>query len=147
MVFYFQGYFFFRPDIIRGREIPANRIALLELLGKIQDPHIPFKGLVEHIRNDLSLSYKILRYLNSAYVGLPNRVDSIAQACPEVQGTLGEHDPAFGKCVEGGPPLRSAGSLEPEAGPPHGDLCIAFSDGPAHTMMILLHIAIRLAGN
>jgi len=78
--YYFQGYFFFRPDIIRGREIPANRIALLELMGKIQDPHIPFKGLVEHIRNDLSLSYKVLRYVNSAYVGLPKRVDSIDHA-------------------------------------------------------------------
>ncbi len=78
--FYFQGYFFFRPDVIRGREIPANRVALLELLGKIQDPHIPFKGLVEHIRNDLSLSYKVLRYVNSAYVGLPKRVDSIDHA-------------------------------------------------------------------
>ncbi len=78
--YYFQGYFFFRPDIIRGREIPANRIALLELLGKIQDFHIPFKGLVEHIRNDLSLSYKVLRYVNSAYVGLPKRVDSIDHA-------------------------------------------------------------------
>ncbi len=78
--FYFQGFFFFRPDIIKGREIPANRIALLELMGKIQDPQIPFKGLVEHIRNDLSLSYKVLRYVNSAYVGLPKRVDSIEHA-------------------------------------------------------------------
>jgi len=78
--YYFQGYFFFRPDIIRGRQIPANRIALLELMGKIQDPLIPFKGLVEHIRNDLSLSYKVLRYVNSAYVGLPKRVDSIDHA-------------------------------------------------------------------
>jgi len=78
--FYFQGYFFFRPDIIQGREIPANRIALLELMGKIQDPSIPFTRLVEHIRNDLSLSYKVLRYVNSAYVGIPNRVDSIEHA-------------------------------------------------------------------
>jgi len=78
--YYFQGYFFFRPDIVRGREIPANRIALLELMGKIQDPHIPFKTLVEHIRNDLSLSYKVLRYVNSAYVGIPNRIDSIDHA-------------------------------------------------------------------
>ena len=78
--YYFQGYFFFRPDIIRGQGIPANRIALLELMGKIQDPQIPLKGLVEHIRNDLSLSYKVLRYVNSAYVGLPKRVDSIDHA-------------------------------------------------------------------
>ncbi len=78
--FYFQGFFFYRPDIIRGREIPANRVALLELLGKIQDPQVTLKQLVEHIRNDLSLSYKILRYVNSAYVGLPQQVNSIDHA-------------------------------------------------------------------
>lgn len=78
--YYFQGYFFFRPDIIRGREIPANRGALLELMGKIQNPYIPFERLVEYIRNDLSLSYKVLRYVNSAYVGLPKRVNSIEHA-------------------------------------------------------------------
>jgi c-di-GMP phosphodiesterase len=78
--FYFQGFFFYRPDIVRGREIPGNRMALLELLGNIQDPYVPLKRLVEFIRNDLSLSYKVLRYVNSAYVGLSKRVDCIEQA-------------------------------------------------------------------
>lgn len=78
--FYFQGFFFYRPDIVRGREIPGNRPALLELLGNIQDPSISLKRLVEFIRNDLSLSYKVLQYVNSAYVGLPRRVDSIEKA-------------------------------------------------------------------
>ena len=78
--FYFQGFFFYRPDIVRGRQIPGNRAALLELLGKIQDPYVSLKRLVECIRNDLSLSYKVLRYVNSAYVGLPKRVDCIEQA-------------------------------------------------------------------
>ena len=77
---YFQGYFFFKPDIIHGRGIPSNRVALLELLGKIQDPNIPLEQLVEHIRNDLSLSYKVLRYVNSAHAGLPKKVDSIDHA-------------------------------------------------------------------
>jgi len=36
--------------------------------------------MVEFIRNDLSLSYKILRFVNSASVGLPKRVESIEQA-------------------------------------------------------------------
>ncbi len=78
--FYFQGFFFYRPDIVRGREIPGNRPALLELLGNIQDPSISLNRLVEFIRNDLSLSYKVLQYVNSAYVGLPRRVDSIEKA-------------------------------------------------------------------
>lgn len=79
-IFYFQGFFFYRPDIIRGRKIPGNRVALLELLGKLQDPNISFECLVEFIRNDLSLSYKILRFVNSASVGLPMPVGSIEQA-------------------------------------------------------------------
>lgn len=78
--FYFQGFFFYHPDIVRGRKIPGNRTALLELLGKIQDPYVSLKRLVEFIRNDLSLSYKVLRYVNSAYVGLPRRVECIEQA-------------------------------------------------------------------
>jgi EAL and modified HD-GYP domain-containing signal transduction protein len=78
--FYFQGFFFYRPDVVRGRGIPGHRIALLELLGKIQDPYVSLKRLVEFIRNDLSLSYKILRYVNSAYVGLPRRMECIEQA-------------------------------------------------------------------
>jgi len=78
--FYFQGFFFYRPDIVRGRQIPGNRAALLELLGNIQDPEISLKHLVEFIRNDLSLSYKILRYVNSGAVGLPRRMECIEQA-------------------------------------------------------------------
>jgi c-di-GMP phosphodiesterase len=77
---YFQGHFFFRPDIIRGRSLPSNHVALLALLGKIQDPHIPYEGLVGHIRNDLSLSYKVLRYVNSAHAGLSKQVESIDHA-------------------------------------------------------------------
>lgn len=78
--FYFQGFFFYRPDIVRGRHIPGNRAALLELLGNIQNPHISFERLVEFIRNDLSLSYKVLRYVNSASLGLPRRMECIEQA-------------------------------------------------------------------
>ncbi len=44
-MFYFQGFFFYRPDLIRGREIPGNRVALLELLGNIQYPNISFESL------------------------------------------------------------------------------------------------------
>ncbi len=78
--FYFQGFFFYRPDVVRGRGIPGHRMALLELLGKIQDPYVSLKHLVGFIRNDLSLSYKILKYVNSAYVGLPRRMECIEQA-------------------------------------------------------------------
>ena len=77
---YYQGYFFCKPKIVEGRKVPSNRVSLLMLLSKLQDQTIEVSKLEEVIKSDLSLSFKILRYVNSAYCGLPKKVDSIGQA-------------------------------------------------------------------
>lgn len=77
---YFQGYFFCRPSIVKGQRIPANRLAILRLLAKLQDPSTTVKELEEIISHDVSLSYKLLRYINSAAFALTRRIDSIKQA-------------------------------------------------------------------
>lgn len=77
---YFQGYFFCRPDVARGRRMPPNRLAILRLLSRLQDPEISTRELEELISQDVTLSYKILRYINSAAVALPRQVESIHQA-------------------------------------------------------------------
>jgi len=77
---YFQGYFFCKPQIVEGVKLSSNRMAIVLLLAKLQDPDIQIKDLEDLVKNDLSLSIKLLRYVNSAYVGLPRAVDSIAQA-------------------------------------------------------------------
>ena len=77
---YFQGYFFCKPNIIAGTRVPANRIAILMLLSKLQEKDIEISKLEKEIKTDVSLSYKLLRYVNSAYCGLPRTVDSIGQA-------------------------------------------------------------------
>lgn len=77
---YFQGYFFCRPKIVHGRTIAANRLALIELLAKINSPEADFRELSQIIRRDVALSYKVLRLINSAYYSLPSRVSSIEQA-------------------------------------------------------------------
>lgn len=75
----FQGYFLCRPNVMGGHRIPANRLATLRLLSKLQDPHVELDALDKIIREDLSLSYKLLRLINSAYYGLPQKVESIRQ--------------------------------------------------------------------
>src|SRR5262249_3554163 len=35
---YFQGYFFCRPDVVKGQRSPTNRLVILELLAKLQSP-------------------------------------------------------------------------------------------------------------
>lgn len=77
---YFQGYFFAQPKVIRGQRLPNNRLAILKLLGRLQDPNITPEQLEELIAQDIAFSYRILRYVNSASLALPRKIESIRQA-------------------------------------------------------------------
>jgi len=77
---YFQGYFFCRPEVIKGQRMPANRLVTLQLLAKLQDPEVDFRELEEIVSRDVSLSYKLLRIINSAFYSLPRKVDSLGRA-------------------------------------------------------------------
>jgi EAL and modified HD-GYP domain-containing signal transduction protein len=77
---YFQGYFFAQPKVIRGQRLPNNRLAILKLLTRLQDPEITPEQLEELISQDVAFSYRILRYVNSASLALPRKIESIHQA-------------------------------------------------------------------
>ncbi|MGO9750176.1 MAG: EAL and HDOD domain-containing protein [Solirubrobacteraceae bacterium] len=76
----FQGYFFCRPHLLSGRAIAPSRIALLQLASALQDPAIQLVDLERLISSDVALSYRLLKYLNSAYFSLRGRISSIKQA-------------------------------------------------------------------
>jgi EAL and modified HD-GYP domain-containing signal transduction protein len=76
----FQGYFFCRPELVRGRRIDANRLSLLEVLAALQEPDVELHTLERIIARDVGLSYRLLRYINSAFFGLRQEVRSIGQA-------------------------------------------------------------------
>jgi EAL and modified HD-GYP domain-containing signal transduction protein len=76
----FQGYFLSKPKIISGSRLPENHVALVQLLTKLQDMNTGISELEELISHDVSLSYKILKYINSAYFSLNSRVESIQRA-------------------------------------------------------------------
>ena len=77
---YFQGYFFSRPKVIKRHAIPPNRLAILRLLSRLHDPQVDVKELEDLISQDVSLSYKVLRSINSAFFGLPKKIESLRQA-------------------------------------------------------------------
>jgi c-di-GMP-related signal transduction protein len=81
---YFQGYFFGQPLILTGRDIPANKLHYLNLLREMQRPELQFAEIEELIRQDLSLSYKLLRYLNSAAFGFRREIGSVRQAVAQL---------------------------------------------------------------
>lgn len=76
----FQGYFFSQPIIVSRQDIPGGRVQLLQLLREINRSDIDLSELAKIIRSDVSISYKLLRYINSAAFGLVVEVKSIEQA-------------------------------------------------------------------
>ena len=76
----FQGYFFCRPHNVSVKQLPANRLPTLRLLSLLNKTNIKIQELEAVISQDVSLSYKLLRYINSAMCGLNRQVDSIRHA-------------------------------------------------------------------
>lgn len=76
----FQGFFFCRPQMLGGKRITPSRIALLQLTTTLQDPTVQLADLERVITADVALSFRLLKYINSAYFGLRRQVGSIKQA-------------------------------------------------------------------
>jgi EAL and modified HD-GYP domain-containing signal transduction protein len=77
---YFQGYYFCKPQVLSETKIPFNRLSTLNLLAKLQDPNVSI-GEVEHaVGQDLAISYRILRYLNSPMLAMPRKIESLRHA-------------------------------------------------------------------
>jgi len=77
---YFQGFFFCAPQMIATREIPSVKLNYLRLLDQMNRPTLNVDRLEEIIRCDVGLSFKLLKYLNSAALGLRHRITSIKHA-------------------------------------------------------------------
>ncbi len=76
----FQGYFLCRPIVVEGRRIPQNKLATLRLLAKLSNPDIDFDTLESLVSSDISLSFRLLRYLNSAHFALRTQLTDVRQA-------------------------------------------------------------------
>ena len=76
----FQGFFFSKPVIISRKEIPGNKLHYLRILKELGKSQVDLKNLARTISQDVSISYKLLRYVNSTAMGLRQQVTSIERA-------------------------------------------------------------------
>jgi EAL and modified HD-GYP domain-containing signal transduction protein len=76
----FQGFFFRQPELVRDRGIAASRLSLVQVVAALHDPAVDFTALEHLISRDVALSYRLLRYINSAFFGLHCEVRSIGHA-------------------------------------------------------------------
>lgn len=76
----FQGYFFCKPERMQARSVAPNRLSILQLVAALQEPGIDLRRLEVLVSRDIALSYRLLRYINSAFFGLRREIDSIGRA-------------------------------------------------------------------
>jgi c-di-GMP-related signal transduction protein len=77
---YFQGYFFSKPELFEGKDISPSKFNLLQIMAEVNQPFFEFSKVEEIISRDVSISYKLMRYINSAFYRRMNDISSIKQA-------------------------------------------------------------------
>jgi len=76
----FQGYFFQKPELVKGRKMSSSQMSKIKLLKELADEDYDTGQVSRIIETDLSLSYRLLRYINSASFGRRDPIESIRQA-------------------------------------------------------------------
>ncbi|HEY2645384.1 MAG TPA: HDOD domain-containing protein [Candidatus Acidoferrales bacterium] len=84
----FQGYFFCRPEMMQHGELPSSKLAYLELLRAATGPEFDMDELASKIKREASLTFRLLRYLNSAIFGFRGEIRSV----PHALSLLGERE-------------------------------------------------------
>ncbi|HET6203437.1 MAG TPA: HDOD domain-containing protein [Planctomycetota bacterium] len=77
---YFQGFFFCEPIVLEREEVPAVEALHLELLREIHQPRLDLDTLETLIKHEISIAYRLLRYVNSVLFGWRAPIRSIRQA-------------------------------------------------------------------
>lgn len=61
----FQGYFFAKPQVLKGRSLPSNKLAIIQLLSQVYDPDVDMSMLSTTISQDVALSQKLLKFVSA----------------------------------------------------------------------------------
>lgn len=77
---YVHGEFFRKPEVLAAKDIPTSRAAYVRILQELHRPEVDFDQLAKVVHQDVALSVRLLRYLNSVALGLRKPVESVKQA-------------------------------------------------------------------
>jgi EAL and modified HD-GYP domain-containing signal transduction protein len=77
---YFQGYFFARPEVIKQKKLPTSKLSLIELISASAAVEFDLQKVSNIIERDVSLSYKLLRFINNPLVNKSNEISNLRHA-------------------------------------------------------------------
>ncbi len=76
----FQGFFFAKPEMVKTKSLSPSQIAMAELLYETSQKDLDLASITSVFERDVTLSYKLLRYANSAIFKRRNEISTIKQA-------------------------------------------------------------------
>jgi EAL and modified HD-GYP domain-containing signal transduction protein len=76
---YFQGFYFAKPAVISGKKLSPAQRAVVELMTLITSD-AENAAIEKAVKKDVPLALNLLRLVNTPAVGIPRRIDSVAQA-------------------------------------------------------------------
>ena len=76
----FQGFFFSKPAMISSKEIMPLNLNLFHIMDELNAIEPDYSVIASFVRSDLGLSYKLLKLVNSVYIGPGQKIKSIQQA-------------------------------------------------------------------
>lgn len=74
------GEFYTRPNLPQAHKTQPSQQMLLQLLVELHDPDADAETLAKIINQDVTLSYKLLKLVNSVFFGLPREISNTQQA-------------------------------------------------------------------
>ena len=75
-----QGYYFCRPVLLSNHKVPANRLLHVEILRLLRDESMDMTALAALVKRDPSLTYRLLRLINSPICAMRQEVQSVQAA-------------------------------------------------------------------
>jgi EAL and modified HD-GYP domain-containing signal transduction protein len=76
----FQGYYFCKPQMIESRDVPPAKLNVLRFLAEVSREDVSFEELETLFKQDVALTMRLLRYLNSAAFGWKHEIGSLRHA-------------------------------------------------------------------
>lgn len=77
---FFQGFYLSKPIIISTKEVFTNKLNYISVIEELNKKPVDIFAVEDSIKRDLALSYKLLRLINSASLGIKQEITSIRQA-------------------------------------------------------------------
>ena len=77
---FFQGYYFAKPQILRGKGITSSTAMRLKLAAEIEKDRPDTETILAAVQSDVSFIYRLLQYSNSSTFSFREKITSIRQA-------------------------------------------------------------------